>query len=173
MKWSALPENKYFIATSFCDDTHYVSPFFCFAISCGYHMVTFFEYLYHRYPYYNSSLCSFMINLSQKKGGWWGSGKNWAVEEIGEINKPLYFHWKLYKLFHIYANEHEGIMCVIFFSDYCECCSNLYIYNRNGWKHCIIKLFQVMEKEPSSTINSQVTKSRDSIGMNNVFYYDV
>jgi hypothetical protein len=25
-------------------------------------------------------------------------------------NKPLYFHWKLYKFFHIYADEHEGIM---------------------------------------------------------------
>jgi len=39
------------------------------------------------------------------------------LKKLG-INKPLYFHWKLYKLFHIYANEHEGIMCVIFFSDY-------------------------------------------------------
>lgn len=29
--------------------------------------------------------------------------------------KPLYFHWKLYKLFHTYANEHEEIMHVFFF----------------------------------------------------------
>jgi len=40
--------------------------------------------------------------------------RDWVNEKDEKKTKPLYFQWKLYKLFNTYANEHEEIMHFFF-----------------------------------------------------------